>query len=199
MKILALSDLHLSKKAADDVLARVEDADVLVIAGDFSQKGKGLSDYLKGFETIQTPAIVVPGNHESLAALDKACNGWASVTLLHGNQHEINGQVFFGLGYEFPRRNFESWNQYLGEADAASILDSCPEDAVLVTHVPPFGIGDKQRNGIHEGSKVLRQFLERRSIKLHLCGHIHYSWGKDGWVNGCRSQNLGPGLNWFEI
>ena len=199
MKLLALSDLHLSQKIADQILAEVDQADALLIAGNFAQKGQGLNDYLKVFSKISTPTVIVPGNHESLNALQAACENWSSVHILHGNAVDIAGQCFFGLGYEFPRRCFEGWNHYLDEAEAGALLEACPKAAVLLTHVPPFGVGDLQRNGAHEGSRVLRRFLETRPIKLHLCGHIHNAWGQGGWINGCWSQNLGPRLSWFEI
>ncbi|MGD8325336.1 MAG: metallophosphoesterase [Sphingomonadales bacterium] len=199
MRILAISDLHLSSKAASTLVEAAEHADVVVIAGDFAQKGRGLEDYMRRLFAINTPTVVVPGNHEKLSALQKACCGWEAAHVLHGSSWTIDGQTFFGLGYEFPRCCYDEWNQYLDEAKAAEMLKACPDNAVLITHVPAFGIGDKQRDGTHEGSEALRLFLERNQIRLHLCGHIHFAWGSGGPIGTCWSQNLGPKPNWFRF
>lgn len=199
MRILAVSDLHLSPKAASTLIKEAKQADVVVIAGDFAQKGQGLEAYVRKLFAIKTPTVIVPGNHEKLSDLQETCQGWEAVRILHGNSCTIEGQTFFGLGYEFPRLCYDEWNQYLDETQASDMLKACPAGAVLITHMPAFGIGDEQRDGTHEGSEVLRLFLEQGRTRLHLCGHIHYSWGKGGPIGTCWSQNLGPKPNWFRI
>jgi len=53
---------------------------------------------------------------------------------------------------------------------------------ILVTHTPPFGCANVQRDGSHEGSIAIADALLARAPRLHLCGHTHFSWGVEGVV-----------------
>jgi len=148
---------------------------------------------------LKIPTILVPGNHDDVSDLRKECAGWEHVEILHGQAIDFKGVRIFGLGYETPRSSEESWNRFLTESQAGEILEAELSCDILVTHSPPFGIADQQRNGSHDGSRAIKAFVERRQPHLNLCGHIHYSWGKSGKIGRSQVQNLGPVPNWFQF
>lgn len=199
MKILAFSDLHRDKNAAWSLRDAARAADVVIGAGDFGTRGEGLADTFDILRDITVPVLVVAGNHDNLAEMQAANRGWPHLHVLHGSGVAIGGTPFFGLGYEIPATNEASWNQRLAEAEAEELLAACPDKAVLVTHSPPYGVADLQRNGRHEGSRAIRAAIERHQPQLVLCGHIHHAWGTMGAIGHSAVHNLGPSVNWFEI
>jgi Icc-related predicted phosphoesterase len=52
-----------------------------------------------------------------------------------------------------------------------------PNTDLLVTHGPAFGILDVIANGNHTGDKDLLKTINEIKPKVHLCGHIHESYG----------------------
>ena len=198
MKILAFSDLHRDCEAARKIVEASHQADVVIGAGDFGTRGEGTADTIAILRDISAPTIIVPGNHDDSDELRELCVGWENAHFLHGQSISLGGRPFFGLGYEIPKRSDAQWNRYLSEDEAASSLSACPEGAVLITHTPPFGYCDLQKDGSHEGSEAIRDAIGLCKIRLHLCGHIHYSWGAISTLGDCRIQNLGPTINWFD-
>lgn len=199
MRILAFSDLHRNRHAATRIVEAAKDADVVVGAGDFATHGVGVADTIDILKAIERPVILIPGNHESLEGLATASQGWPQAHILHSGGTVIDGVPFFGVGYEVPRSSLDVWNMALSEEEAARLLRDCGEGGVLVTHAPPYGVVDLQRDGSHAGAHAFREFLEKRPQRLHLCGHIHHAWGMVGQVRSCLVQNLGPWPNWFEV
>lgn len=199
MKILAFSDLHRDRAAARAIVDASGDADVVVGAGDFGTRGEGTTDTLEILRETEVPTVLVSGNHDDLAALQGFCADWETGNLLHGAECVIDAVCFFGLGHEVPRRNGAAWNAFLTEEDAAGMLEPCPPGAVLVTHSPPLGTADTQKDGTSEGSAAVLAAIEAKQPVLHLCGHIHYSWGRTGIIGATPVHNLGPTLNRFEI
>lgn len=199
MKILAFSDLHRDREVAQSLRNAARTADVVIGAGDFGTKGEGLADTLDILREITAPVLLVPGNHDRLGEMHAARQDWPQAHVLHGDGVEIGGVAFFGLGYEVPGANDGSWNQRLDEAEAAELLVPCPDNAVLVTHSPPYGVADVQRNGQHEGSRAIRSAIEQRQPRLALCGHIHNAWGTMGVIGRSPVHNLGPTMHWFDI
>lgn len=54
---------------------------------------------------------------------------------------------------------------------------SNPEKTIYVTHAPPFNTNlDIIRNGVHVGSRSIRNFIEKEKPLLTLHGHIHESY-----------------------
>lgn len=199
MRLLAFSDLHRSREFAQAIVTASAGADVVVGAGDFATKGIGMRDTLDVLAAIAAPIVMVPGNHDRLDEMLEVCRDRQNVHVLHGNGADIGGVAFFGLGFGVPVGDDEPWNRQLAESEAAMLLEPCPAGAVLVTHAPPYGVADLQRNGIHEGSLAIGETVERRQPRLHLCGHIHFAWGSSGRIGDCPVHNLGPRVNWFDL
>ncbi len=199
MRILACSDLHCGLTATRRILDDARQADVLVVAGDLGTEGQGAAPVLDLLKTASCPVIFVAGNHDRLTDLRDACRDWGAGHLLHGEGIRLLGMTFFGLGGEVPRQNAAVWNLALTEVQAARALEGCPSGAVLITHSPPKGLVDRQKDGRHDGSAAIRETLLKRQPRLHLCGHVHACFGQSAAVGDCTVQNLGPLSYWFEV
>ena len=199
MKILAFSDLHRDKEAAKAIVAGSTDADCVIGAGDFATRGEGASETLEILSNCKAPIVLIHGNHDNPSEIARFCDSLSNAHYLHGDTVEIGGQIFFGLGGEIPSRNKFDWNAAETESKATMFLSLCPSDAVLISHTPPLGIADQQKDGTHEGSEAIKAGILNCRPKLHLCGHIHNAWGQYGTIGDTPVHNLGPSLNWFEI
>ncbi len=196
MKILAFSDLHLSRPHAEALVAAAQSAELVIGAGDFCVMRDGLARAMEMLAGISCPVVAVPGNAESAAELAAAAPaGWH---VLHGEGVEIGGLRLFGLGCAVPVTPFGAWSCDLTEAQAAQMLERCRAADVLVTHSPPRGVADRTSQGKSVGSAAIRTAIERLQPALALCGHIHDSWGDGGWIGSTQVANLGPGVNWFD-
>ncbi len=199
MKVLAFSDLHRDIDAATALVAASAEADVVVGAGDFATKLIGAADTLNILAQCRLPVIVTHGNHDDPDEVQRICVRHPNLHYLHDAVMTVNGVSFFGLGGEIPSRNTFSWNAAETEEHAAKMLEKCPLDAVLVTHTPPYGIVDLQKNGDHEGSDAILKAAQSFEPKILLCGHIHHAWGSSGQIGTTAVHNLGPTINWFEL
>ncbi len=66
------------------------------------------------------------------------------------------------------------------------------EQLLLVVHDSPFNTKlDVIGNGMHVGSKSVRNFIEKHQPDIVLCGHIHESRGED-YIG--KSRIFNPGM-----
>lgn len=203
MKILACSDIHRNTDFTHELVIASRKADVLVCAGDIATRGEGTKDILTILKDAQAPTVIVSGNHDSASALAELCADWTNSYYLHGTGITLDGVSFFGLGGEVPRFNHSSWNEYLSEDEAKTLLAAADPYDILVTHTPPQGHVDTEvddtHSGDHDGSTSILHAIEERQPKLHLCGHMHDCWGQSSKVGRTSIHNLGPRLNWFDF
>lgn len=199
MRILACSDLHCDMVATKRIVEEARGADVVVVAGDIATKGQGGLSVLDILRQLTCPMIIVAGNHDNLTELRRFCHDWSDAHVLHGEGVVIRGIPFFGLGGEVPRVVTEPWNFGISEGQARAQLQRCPAGAVMVTHTPPLGHCDRQANGKNEGSTAILNHIERTRPRLHLCGHIHASFGATSMLGDCPIHNLGPIAQLFSI
>jgi len=192
MKLLVFSDLHCDRRAAQSILDRAADVDVVIGAGDFANCRRGIHETIDILQRIERPAVVVAGNAESSEELQAACANWTSAEVLHGSGVTIAGVPFFGLGGAVPETPFGDWSYDLSEEAAAALLEDCPADAILVTHSPPQGIVDVDSAGRNLGSRSIRDAIERAHPRLVVCGHIHASAGHRAAVGETLVINAGP-------
>ncbi|MGP6087231.1 metallophosphoesterase family protein [Antarctobacter jejuensis] len=197
MRILAFSDLHLSRSRARALVEASGEADLVIGAGDFCNVREGLDQALALLEGMQAPMLVVPGNCETAEELRAAA--LPGTTVLHGEATEVAGLTFFGLGGGIPITPFGSWSFDLTEGEATAMLDRCKQADVLITHSPPKGIADVTSTGLSVGSTAIRDATQRLSPRLAVCGHVHDCWGQEGRIGTTRVVNLGPAPNWFNL
>jgi Icc-related predicted phosphoesterase len=193
MKLLLFSDLHCSIPAAHRMVELARDVDVAVGAGDFGQVRRKVGVCIDVLRDLPCPAVVVPGNNESLEELQAACAVWAGVHVLHGSGVEIDGVHFFGLGGGVPITPFGSWSWDFCDAEAAKLLKNFPAGGVLVSHSPPKGCLDVDSGGENRGSEAVRDLILQKHPALVVCGHIHACGGKTATFHGTPVVNAGPG------
>jgi Icc-related predicted phosphoesterase len=194
-RILAFSDMHRSRRCANEIVAAAEEADLVIGAGDFATMREGLKEAMSWLAPLEAKAVYVPGNAESAEEL-RAATGAA---VLHGEAIERAGLRLFGLGYGVPTTPFGAWSCDLSEAEAEEMLAGMESADLLVTHSPPKGVADRTSQGVSVGSDAVREAIERVQPGLCLCGHIHDSWGESGTIGVTAVHNLGPRANWFEV
>ena len=193
MKLLLFSDVHVNQRACERLWQLSRQVDLVVGAGDFGAVRRGINKTINWLSNIEKPAILVPGNAESFEELQNACTHWPYAVVLHGNQTEINGITFFGIGGGIPITPFGSWSYDFSEEQSLELLKDCPEHCVLVSHSPPYGLLDLSSGGKHLGSMSIRSIVEKKSPLLVVCGHIHESAAKITRFRQTDIVNAGPG------
>ncbi len=192
MKYLCFSDLHCDRDAARQLVQLANDVDCVIGAGDFANQHRGLADTLDILSAIKKPAVLVPGNGETIDELREAASGWQCARVLHGEGCEIEGIEFWGVGGGIPVTPFGDWSYDFDERQATQLLKGCPQHAVLVVHSPPLDTVDHDSSGRIRGSQAIREAIESKLPVLVVCGHIHSDWGKETQLGSTRILNAGP-------
>jgi len=190
--LLLFSDIHTDHGAARSLVEQAAGVDVVVGAGDFCAMGRQLEATIAILRAIETPTLVVPGNAEPVEQLEAACADWPAATVLHGCGTTVEGIPFFGIGGGIPVTPFGAWSWDFSEDEARGLLRACPEDAVLISHAPPYGVADVSSRGEHLGSQAVRETIEEKALPLCVCGHIHASWGVTDLLSDTPVHNAGP-------
>ena len=197
MKLLLFSDLHTSRQAAQSLVQRSKDFDILVSAGDFANERRDLSVCIDILKAVEKPVVLVAGNNETTGELKEACKNWPAARVLHGESVKIGGTVFFGLPGAVPVTPFGAWSFDFTEEEAAQMLAACPSGCVLITHSPPKAAVDRSSRGDSLGSVSVRDTVLRVQPRLVVCGHIHACSGQMEQVGGVPVVNAGPhGMEW---
>ena len=193
-RFVCISDTHCK---TDNLV--IPEGDILIHAGDFSQKGLP-QEVIKFNEFLGSlphkHKIVIAGNHDITFQTEKyshflwrqfshpkkydSCEIKQSLKnciYLEDCGVEISGIKIFGSPWQ---PEFQNWGFNLVRGD--EILkkwDQIPEGVdVLVTHGPPIGQGDLTKGGIRSGCvELLRTVRERVRPKYHIFGHIHEGHG----------------------
>ena len=194
MKIDCISDTHGLVKLSD--LKWSDDADMLIIAGDFTRNTKAGSVYSILEEIAELPhkyKVVIAGNHDGLFSVFQP--DWKSlgITYLENNIVEIEGLRIAGSPYT-PK--FCNWWFMKSESELFDMWDNMMDDNIdiLVMHGPPLGILDK--NGIERcGSSSLKAIVEKYKPRVCVFGHIHEGFGHFSKGFGHSSNEFGHFYN----
>ena len=174
MKILQLSDVHGSKKAASYAaeLAKREGVDLIVLAGDVTTFGtiKEVAEILKALSSSGVQLVYVPGNCDPPELLRNDV-GLEKVVNVHARTVSIGGIRVGGIGGGLaggPR----SWID-LTEEEMREVIDSLGMVDLLVSHTPPHGSAADALGGRHVGSVAVREYCLKAEPIVVSCGHIH--------------------------
>jgi predicted phosphodiesterase len=189
IRLVFISDTH----GFHDIA--VPPGDVLVHSGDGCNRGSYDEARAWGSFLAAQPhrhKLVIAGNHDrcfesdlqgSLAQLP------AGLTYLHDSGCTVDGLTCWGAPWQ-PW--FFSWAFNLPRGPELAAKWALIPDAtdLLITHGPPHGILDRNRNGEPVGCADLREAVARVRPRIHAFGHIHESYGTelvDGtlFVNAC--------------
>ncbi len=174
MIALIVSDIHSNFRNLKRLL-ETEKADLIAVCGDitdFNYRDIAIFDEI--LESFEGYCLAVHGNcddEKCVEMLEKAEN----VEFIHGECVKIGDYTFYGLGGStetpfFTPSEYEE-NYYY------SLLKSFNyrENAILISHSPPYGILDRTYDGVNAGSLAIRDFMDK--FDYIFCGHIHESYG----------------------
>jgi Icc-related predicted phosphoesterase len=176
MRIVAISDTHNLHQEIS-----IPDGDILIHAGDFTERGtlEELLDFEKFFRQLpHKHKLIVAGNHDFYLEdhPEESARILSDYTYLLDQSVTIDGVKFYGSPWQ-PR--FQHWAFNLDRgAEIKKKWDLIPEDVdILITHGAPFGIGDQTFLEENIGCEELLKAVQRKKPKYHIFGHIHEGFG----------------------
>lgn len=189
MKFVAIADTHCRHRSL-----KLPPGDVLIHAGDISYRGKKseVEDFLNWFSQQNfTYKIFIAGNHDFFFETEKNIDNIIPKEIIYLNDSGIvlNGISIWGSPVTPWFYNW-AFNRHRG-TDIKKHWDLIPEKTdILVTHGPVYGILDQVINEQHAGCKDLLLKVKEINPKVHVCGHIHESYGnvkRSGirYINAC--------------
>jgi Icc-related predicted phosphoesterase len=171
-RIHAISDLH-------GQIPYLPGGDLLIVAGDLTMSGekwetKMFASWLDNLSNYQEK-VVIGGNHDRY--LTHKNNPFKKAHYLLNSSITLFGYKIWGSPYT---PSFGNWFFMKNRGQQMKeIWDQIPEDTdILVTHGPPYGILDQNRNDIPCGCEELRRAVDRIRPKYHVFGHIHEEYGQ---------------------
>jgi Icc-related predicted phosphoesterase len=189
VKLLIFSDIHSNHHALERLMAI--EADYYFAAGDLVNWGRGLEACGKILNQRAGKVYVLPGNHESEAQISSFCTQFGFRNF-HGQTLRIGEHHIAGLGYSSPTP-FNTPGEY-SEAELAARLAPFEtlNPLVLICHAPPFDTAlDRIRDGVHGGSRSVREFIDRHQPERFFCGHIHEGEGAEIKIGNTKAVNVG--------
>ena len=182
MKFTVISDTHNKHSSLN-----LNGGDVLLHCGDFSGRGTAqqiidFNDWL-GAQNY-THKIVIAGNHDFMFEKDpdQAQSLLSNALYLQDSSTEIKGLKIYGSPWQ-PWFYDWAFNLQRGP-EIAEKWALIPESTdILLTHGPPYGIGDITKRGEHAGCEDLLKRIQAIKPKVHCFGHIHEhsgQWEIDG-------------------
>ena len=189
MRLLIFSDIHSSDQALERLMAI--EADYYFAAGDLVNWGRGLEACGKILKKRAGKVYVLPGNHESETQIATFCTEFGFENF-HGQTLKIGEHHVAGLGYSSPTP-FNTPGEY-SEAELAARLSRFEKlnPLVLICHAPPFDTAlDRIRDGVHGGSRSIRDFIDRHQTGHFFCGHIHEDEGVEIAIGKTKAVNVG--------
>jgi len=189
VRLLIFSDIHSNHIALERLMAT--DADYYFAAGDLVNWSRGLDDCGKILKARAEKLYVIPGNHESADQIAAFCERFGFHNF-HEQSMTVGRYHVAGLGYSSPTP-FNTPGEYT-EAELAERLARFEslDPLVLICHAPPHGTElDRVRDGLHAGSKAVRDFVDRVQPEYLFCGHIHEAEGVTVPMGKTRATNVG--------
>ena len=177
MKIICISDTH--GKHQDVKLAA---ADMIIHSGDMSDMGtkEQVLDFINWFSSLNYQyKILIAGNHDFFfeQATSKEIKKLVpkGVHYLCDSGIEINGIKLWGSPVQ-PW--YYNWAFNRSSKNICKHWNEIPNDTdILITHVPPQGILDKNRRAELCGCPNLTLRVIEVKPQYHIFGHIHESYG----------------------
>jgi len=183
-KIVAFSDTHGQYRQL--VLPQ---ADILICCGDVTTRGRldMFVDFMDWFSKQNSRIkIYVPGNNDECFWYSEKANIIPkNITCLNGSGIVVN---FYGKDIKIygtsmvVYRKFSKNNSFsVHRRDSKLVTNLIPKDTdILVTHGPPFGIGDLNSTllaSVESGDYSLRSRMLDMNVKYHFFGHQHQGKG----------------------
>jgi Icc-related predicted phosphoesterase len=192
LRILASSDIHGDRRAAEQLAqqAERENVDLVVLCGDLTYEEESTEGIIGPFTKRNKKVLLIPGNHETVATADFLAEIYG-VTNLHGYSVMYKGVGLFGCG---------GANIGLHQLSEPEILDLLKKgyerikDAkkkIMVTHVHPTGSISERFSGFFPGSEGVKKAIEKFKPDVLLCGHVHEAEGIEEVIGKTKIFNVG--------
>lgn len=181
MKLCIISDTHGKHKHL-----KLPDADMIIHCGDFTSVGREheVRNFMKWYSKLDQYKykIIIAGNHDWLFERNSSLAKTyipENVIYLEDNEIIIDGIKFYGSPVQKP---FLNWAFNRSEAVLERHWKAIPSDVdVLITHSPPYGIGDYVSNYYSDGCQgspsLYMEIVKRIKPKISTFGHIHEGYG----------------------
>ena len=188
MKILAVTDQVVESLYSSNVKQRFGDVEMIVSCGDLPY---GYLDYL--VTMLNRPLYFVHGNHDrdyeytetgtrylapqGALSLDRRAVVGPGGVLLAGLEGSIRYDPV--SGHQYTQEQMDRRARQLALRLMANRLRYGRSLDILVTHSPPFGVGDGP-DPAHVGFRAFNTLIERFKPRLMLHGHRHIYHGTYG-------------------
>jgi uncharacterized protein len=197
MKILAFTDMHGSTKAFEKIKKKAKEADIILNCGDFTIFEQRMPFFLKKFDSLKKPMLIVPGNHESEEDLSAACKNLKYVRCVIDEEaiFEADGESIIilaaeGNGFRLKDPRFEDVAKKLKHF--LKLKDNKGKKIILMTHAPPYGTTlDRLMDG-QTGNKSIRNFIKDIKPVYSFHGHIEENNGATDKIGKTIVVNPGP-------
>jgi len=192
MKVLAFTDLHGDLNALKEIIkkAKKQNPEVIICAGDISIFGDNFAYFVNEINELNTPFLLIHGNHEDDALIKSSERMFENVKDLHKAHFVKNDYLFFGFGgggFSLVDKEFEQ----IATKFKKIIFKLKIKKIVLVTHAPPYKTRVDAIHGEHAGNKSIRNFILDVKPILAVCGHLHENEGKEDKIGKTRVINPG--------
>jgi len=179
LKVIAISDTHGYHHQLS-----LPSGDVLIHAGDVSSRGnkQEVQDFLQWFSDLNYEhKIFIAGNHDFF--FERADSDMIT-SIIPDNVIYLNDSGISIGGFNIWGSPVTPWffdwafNRHRG-ADIKKHWDLIPQNIdILITHGPVYGVLDRTIHGQRVGCEVLKDAIDVIKPKVHICGHIHESYGQ---------------------
>ena len=179
MTITCLSDTHGFHRR----IKNIPESDIIIHAGDISNFGEEhqVLDFLNWFSDLPHQyKIFVAGNHDFIFEnepkkyVEKIIP--KNVIYLNDSGYSIDGINIFCSPIT-PRFMDWAFNRDRGR-DIQNHWKLIPANTdILITHGPPFGKLDTNKNNFRTGCEDLLKTIGKIKPKYHIYGHIHEAYG----------------------
>jgi uncharacterized protein len=189
VRLLIFSDIHNDGRSLEQLMKT--EADYYFCAGDLVSWGRGLDKMGEILERRAGRVYVLPGNHETERDIAQFCerHGFQN---FHGATLNVNGAHLAGLGYSSPTP-FDTPGEYSEEEIAGRLAKfAALKPLILICHAPPLDTAlDRVHEGLHAGSRAVREFIEKYQPEYFFCGHIHEAEGVAIQMGATQARNVG--------
>ena len=175
MKICAISDTHKQR-------IKIPKCDIFIWAGDDDIKDLNtLNNFKEYIDLIDAPyKILIGGNHDfylEKIGKEKCKKLFNNAIYLENEEIIVDGIKIWGSPYS---NKFGSWAFMQFEEELEKFYKTIAEDTrIIITHGPSYGILDQVSfNNRSVGSLKLQEKIKEIHPQIHICGHIHESYGK---------------------
>jgi len=198
-KIIAIGDNNgdtgLVKKLADKAVK--ENVDLVILAGDLTFAEQSTKNLVGPFIKANKKVLLIHGNHEGIATTDFLSEMYPDTKNIHGYSLIFNDVGIFGAGgadFGSDAMSEKDFKKIIGKAHS-QVKNT--DKKILVTHMHPKGT--KSEITGFEGSKSIREAIEKYKPDFAIFGHIHEAGGTEEKIGKTRVINVSRKEKIFEI